>query len=142
MSYRNDRFNESMYSLEMALGDTDPDKAPFLSDNGQGVNRLLDAVDIGAFGVEPDPEYVPRESCPTCDSCGNCRPCPLANIIAALIAAGKGYLIPTLLLIVQYGDNRTASIREIMKSRKISWKTAWNLYFHHRNLLLAEVHYG
>ena len=47
MSYRSNRFNNGLWSLEMKLEGIDPAKASFLSDQGLGVERMEDALDEG-----------------------------------------------------------------------------------------------
>lgn len=104
MSYRSDRFNESMHSLEMSLGDIDISKAEIFSDRGAGVERMIDAIDFDENEAR-ELERIEDEA----------REQSLRNAIGALVAAGLGHTAPTLLAIVNNVNNREASICE-MKS--------------------------
>ena len=92
MSYRNDRFNASMCSLdEFSAMFEDPSKISTLSDGGAGVERMIEQI-------EPSPDDTPDPDQ------------ELSGAILRLIIAGKKHLAETLLLIAENGNDREASI--------------------------------
>ena len=108
MSYRSDRFNASMRSLESFTdGFDNPSKIASLSDRGTGIERMIEQI-------EPSPDDAPDHDQ------------ELAGAVLRLIVADKGHLVPTLLLIAENGANREESL-ETMPRRT---------YFWHRNELL------
>ena len=115
MSYRNERFNRSMRSLEVIVtGITDVSKAKVFSDCGTGVRRMLAALDWDTRQVEKRGEGGQRQE----DL--------LFNAEMRLVEAGKRHLIPVLLLIVENGANREESMKRVPK----------RTYFRHREALL------
>ena len=107
MTYRAERFNNSMRSLEaMVSGMTDASKSAKLSDCGKSAARMY-----AAFEPEPDASDRNQE---------------LAGAVLRLIVAGKDYLVPTLLLIVENLDNREKSFQHMPRRS----------YFRHRDDLL------
>ena len=88
MSYRNNRFNQSMRSL----GDQHD-----LSDRGLGIERMLDEI-------EPplDDSIDPNQA--------------LAGAFLRLIVEEKEYLVETLLLIYKYRNNREEILKHMPKS--------------------------
>ncbi len=111
MSYRNDRFNQSMKALGLKAD---------LSDNGQGVERMLDEIE-----PPQDDSLDPDQA--------------IAGAILRLIVAEKEYLVETLLLIYENRNDRQEIIHEIAKANKTTkkaWHAAEMRYFRHRKLLL------
>ena len=99
MTYRAERFNNSMRSLEaMVSGMADASKSAKLSDRGESTARMYAAF-------EPEPDAPDRDQ-------------ELAGAILRLIVAGLDYLVPTLLLIAENGSGRTRSIALMACSRK------------------------
>ena len=99
MTYRAERFNNSMRSLEaMVSGMTDPSKSAKLSDRGESAARMYAAF-------EPEPDTPDRDQ-------------ELAGAVLRLIVEGMDYLVPTLLLIAENGNDRTRSIALMACSRK------------------------
>ena len=108
MTYRAERFNRSMRSLEaMVSGMADASKSAKLSDRGESAARLY-----AAFEPEPDPPDRDQE---------------LAGAILRLIVAGLDYLVPTLLLIAENGSDRERSIQQVPR----------RTYFLHRKMLIS-----
>ena len=107
MTYRAERFNNSMRSLEaMVSGMADASKSAKLSDRGESAARMYAAF-------EPEPDAPDRDQ-------------ELAGAILRLIVAGKDYLVPTLLLIAENGSDREKSIQLMSRST----------YFLHRDTVL------
>ena len=108
MSYRSERFNMSMMSLEAMLsGYSDPSKAKILCDGGEALERLLDALDYSPEREQAEDNRLDTERLAQ----QKVRLQRLAAAITSLVAADKAYLVPTLLLIVRNGANRDESIR-------------------------------
>ena len=94
MSYRAERFNRSMRSLEaMVSGMADASKSTKLSDRGESAARMYAAF-------EPEPDVPDRDQ-------------ELAGAVLRLIVAGKDYLVPTLILIAENGSEREKSIKHM-----------------------------
>ena len=107
MTYRAERFNRAMRSLEaMVSGMADASKSAKLSDRGKSAARMYAAF-------EPEPDAPDRNQ-------------ELAGAVLRLIVEGMGYLAPTLLLIAENGSERERSIQLMPKST----------YFLHRDALL------
>ena len=107
MTYRAERFNNSMRSLEaMVSGRTDASKSAKLSDRGESAARMYAAF-------EPEPDAPDRNQ-------------ELAGAVLRLIVEGMSHLVPTLLLIAENRDNREKSMLTISKAT----------YFRHRDELL------
>ena len=107
MTYRAERFNNSMRSLEaMVSGMADASKSAKLSDRGRSAARMY-----AAFESEPDAPDRDQE---------------LAGAVLRLIVEGMGYLVPTLLLISENGSERERSIQQVPR----------RTYFRHRDELL------
>jgi len=111
MSYRGQRFNNGMRSIEAASGRIDPSKARLLSDDGLGVERIVTAADYREL----------EESLSAC--------LPELNLLAAelcLAMSGESRLLPTLRLIVENRSEYWRSLEEMPCST----------YFKYRGLLL------
>ena len=107
MTYRADRFNKSMRSLEaMVSGMADASKSAKLSDRGKSAARMHAAF-------EPEPDAPDRDQ-------------ELAGAVLRLIVEGLDYLVPTLLLIAENGSDRERSLLHMSRST----------YFLHRDTLL------
>ena len=108
MTYRAERFNRSMRSLEaMVSGMADASKSVKLSDRGESAARMYAAF-------EPEPDAPDRDQ-------------ELAGAVLRLIVAGKDHLVPTLLLIAENGNDREKSMRQMPRAS----------YFRHRDTLLG-----
>ena len=108
MTYRAERFNRSMRSLEaMVSGMADASKSAKLSDRGKSAARMYAAF-------EPEPDAPDRDQ-------------ELAGAILWLIVEGMGYLVPTLLLIAENGSKREKSMQQVPRAS----------YFRHRDTLLG-----
>ena len=108
MTYRAERFNRSMRSLEaMVSGMTDASKSAKLSDRGTSAARMYAAF-------EPEPGTPDRDQ-------------ELAGAVLRLIVEELDYLVPTLLLIAENGSEREKSI-QLMPRRT---------YFLHREMLIS-----
>ena len=107
MTYRAERFNRSMRSLEaMVSGMADASKSAKLSDRGKSAARMYAAF-------EPEPDAPDRNQ-------------ELAGAVLRLIVEGKEHLVPTLLLIAENGSDRERSLLHMSRST----------YFLHRDTLL------
>ena len=108
MTYRAERFNNSMRSLEaMVSGMADASKSAKLSDRGKSAARMYAAF-------EPEPDTPDRNQ-------------ELAGAVLRLIVAGLDYLVPTLLLIAENGSGRERSMQKVPRAS----------YFRHRDALLG-----
>ena len=137
MSYRSDRFNNSMRSLETMIGDRDASKLSFLSDHGAGVERMIDEIDArlqrerdlvvgeSCSGRKEDKELNHHSTTTTNNYNSNSslqlststqsRETLLRRAIKKLYRLKKKHLIPTLLKIVENGSNREESIWQMLK---------------------------
>ena len=117
MSYRNDRFNQRMASLEVIVSEfADASKAKAFSDCGTGVERMLLTMDYSpATESKAEAEAEQR------------REERLFEAEMRLAEAGKRHLIPVLLLIVENGSNREESLKKVPR----------RTYFLHRKQLLV-----
>ena len=107
MTYRAERFNKSMRSLEAMLsGMADASKSAKLSDRGESATRMYAAF-------EPEPDAPDRDQ-------------ELAGAVLRLIVEGLDYLVPTLLLIAENGSEREKSMQQMPRRS----------YFRHRDDLL------
>ena len=125
MNYRNNRFNKTFLSLDLLAESIDLGKSPYVSDNGAYVRHLIDHM------VTP-----PDEAERIADEEERRRAVLLAKVMNGLERTGRGYLIPVLRLIVENGNDRTASIAALAKERGTSYAAAKVLYFRHRKTLL------
>ena len=108
MTYRADRFNRSMRSLEaMVSGMADASKSAKLSDRGKSAARMYAAF-------EPEPDAPDRDQ-------------ELAGAVLRLIVEEMSHLVPTLLLIAENGSDREKSMEQISRAS----------YFRHRDALLG-----
>ena len=107
MTYRAERFNNSMRSLEaMVSGMADASKSAKLSDRGENAARMYAAF-------EPEPDTPDRDQ-------------ELVGAVLKLIVSGKDHLVPTLLLIAVNGSDRERSMHKMPRSN----------YFRQRDELL------
>ena len=108
MTFRNERFNASLASLDEFIdGFDDPAKIASFADRGEGVGRMLEQIEPTP-DTSPDPDQE------------------LAGAVLRLVVAGKDHLMPTLLLIAENRDDREKSLRQMPRST----------YFLHRDALL------
>ena len=107
MTYRADRFNKSMRSLEaMVSGMADASKSAKLSDRGKSAARMYAAF-------EPEPDAPDRDQ-------------ELAGAVLRLIVEEMSHLVPTLLLIAENESERERSMEQVPRRS----------YFRHRDDLL------
>lgn len=115
MSYRSDRFNRSMMSLEQELDRRDLSKAPELSDRGESAARMFRELDerpgrrvirVPSEVALDTPEFV--------------------RAISFIELFGKNHLRRTLGLIVRYGNDLEKILRHVSRPT----------YFRHRAELL------
>ena len=107
MTYRAERFNRSMRSLEaMVSGMADASKSAKLSDRGKYAARMYAAF-------EPEPDAPDRDQ-------------ELAGAVLRLIVEEMSHLVPTLLLIAENGSDREKSMEQVPRRS----------YFRHRDALL------
>ena len=107
MTYRAERFNRSMRSLEaMVSGMADASKSAKLSDRGKSAARMYAAF-------EPEPDAPDRDQ-------------ELAGAVLRLIVEEMSHLVPTLLLIAENGSDREKSMEQVPRRS----------YFRHRDDLL------
>ena len=108
MTFRNERFNASLFSLDEFMdGFEDPAKITTFADRGEGVGQMLEQVEPTP-DTSPDPDQE------------------LAGAVLRLVVAGKDHLVPTLLLIAENRDDREKSLRQMPRRS----------YFRHRDELL------
>ena len=108
MTFRNERFNASLFSLDEFMdGFEDPAKITTFADRGEGVGQMLEQIEPTP-GTSPDPDQE------------------LAGAVLRLVVAGKDHLVPTLLLIAENRDDREKSLRQMPRRS----------YFRHRDELL------
>src|SRR5574344_1173424 len=113
MSYRSERFNGRMISLDACLsGYSDPSKAQMLCDGGNGLERLLSALD---YSPERETATEARRSAARLAPQKE-RLVKLSAAIGRLVVAEKAHLVPTLLLIARNGADREKSF-ELMPER-------------------------
>lgn len=114
MSYRSERFNRKMKSLEALCERSDTSKWAVLSDGGVGARALREG----------------RVQHPRLDT----KQC-IFEAEARLVRVEKEHLIPVLRLIVKNGNDIALSIDQLSASSK-SWNAARKKYFAHRKMLL------
>ena len=108
MTYRAERFNRSMRSLEaMVSGMADASKSAKLSDCGKSAARMYAAF-------EPEPDAPDRDQ-------------ELAGAVLRLIVEEMDHLVPTLLLIAENGSERERSMEQVPR----------RTYFLHRKMLIS-----
>jgi len=112
MSYRSERFNRRMMSLEVVVaGFADVSKAKIFSDGGAGAHAIRENPGLG-LGRRSTVEEETREE-------------KLFEAEMRLADTEKSHLIPVLLLIVENGSNREESLKHVTRAT----------YFRHRDLL-------
>ena len=138
MSYRNMRMADGHLSLDRLLDDIDAEKAPVLSDGGEGARRIYRAADAEAED-ERDLQL------------DNQRFVLLMVAEALLVVAGLKRLVPVLEQVVENGKNRQESIFRLSKVwhiKKTSAKRRYNrsskslMTFFSPNEIKGEKHLG
>lgn len=128
---RNERFARSMHSLDWKEQGIDQARSRLRSDEGLGVERLVEAIDytreVAAAEAKAEAERVHERYQLT------------INFIAALIAAGKGFAAQTFLKIIKNGSDRQESIEKIMREEHLSYHTAEIKYFRHRGAIYETL---
>ena len=99
MTYRNERFNTAMLSLELMIEGVDPEKCSWLGDGMAAVSRMIKAVD----GAWPCAEQVRLSEAQRADK--------ISAAVERLVSAGEQKLIPVLLLIISNGRHRKESMK-------------------------------
>ena len=121
MNYRNARLANGFLSLDKLAGEVDLVKSRTVSDRGVGVERLVEDLDRRPGDAEREEHDATAE-----------RRRKIHAAVVKLYRAGRGYLVPTLVLICRNGQYRDESIREIAARRRIDRNAAERLYFSHR----------
>ena len=124
MSYRNNRFNTGMHSIEFSLAAyCDSSKSRYMSDNGIGVKQIIDALDDypdDRIGEMRD-EREAREQRFAIDC-----------FKIVLIVFNQCHLLNALDLIVRNGSHRSESIAAMTSKTAVAKE---RLYFRHRDAL-------
>ena len=126
MSRRSQRFNDGMHSIEFSIAAyCDSSKSRYMSDNGIGAKRIIDALDgyLDNHVGEMRDEREAREQCFAVDC-----------FKIVLIVFEQCHLLNALDLIVRNGTHRSESIAA-MASKTATAKE--RLYFRHRDALCA-----
>jgi len=133
MSYRSDRFNRAMRSLDAMAGGRDVSKWPILSDNGNGAHAIRESTYCNKWIGCGDAvgRVAPRPPQSQAD-----RAWRLFVAEMRLVEAGLRHLVPVLLLIVENGSRFRESIWRMSPSCKTP-NAARKKYFEHRARLLA-----
>ena len=116
MSYRNMRMADGHLSLDRLLDDIDAEKAPVLSDGGEGARRIYRVAD-----AEDEEE---REL-----QLDNQRFVLLMVSEALLVLAGLERLVPILEQIVENGANRQESIAHLCRVWRRKWSGTRRNYY-------------
>lgn len=114
-TYRNERFNRSMRSLDWSLSKGDSSKFAWLSDGGASAERMYAELDKDA--TDNNGWDIVRELK---------RTCAINRAMKALKSQGKHSLAETLQLIYKYGNDRNRSIRALALAEKASKMTMKN----------------
>ena len=115
MSYRNMRMADGHLSLDRLLDDIDAEKAPVLSDGGEGARRIYRAADA-KDGEERELQL------------DNQRFVLLMVSEALLVLAGLERLVPILEQIVENGANRQESIFCLSMMRRVKKRSSERFY--------------
>ncbi len=115
MSYRNMRMADGHLSLDRLLDDIDAEKAPVLSDCGEGARRIYRAADA-KDGEERELQL------------DNQRFVLLMVSEALLVLAGLERLVPVLEQIVENGANRQESIFRLSMMRRVKRHSSERFY--------------
>ncbi len=116
MSYRNMRMADGHLSLDRLLDGIDAEKAPVLSDGGEGARRIYRVAD-----AEDEEE---REL-----QLDNQRFVLLMVSEALLVLAGLERLVPILEQIVENGANRQESIAHLCRVWRRKWSGTRRNYY-------------
>ena len=109
-TFRNERLNAAMLSLDLRLDGRDPAKDPLLGDGGESAARMYRALDGAPRGTSED----------------DCRARRLGQAMLLLVLTGNARLCETLGLICENGNDREASCAKVPRPT----------YFRHRARLL------
>lgn len=116
MSYRNERFNKSMRSLDKSYSNNRQDRSRQLSDHGAGAALILKMADMTDARILSEHAKESRR-----------RNRKLRAAKHHLLKLGKSYLIRTLKLIATNGKHFQISLEKIPRRS----------YFRHRSELIA-----
>lgn len=127
MSYRNNRFNRRLLSLDLKVKELGYDRARAYSDRGRGAYRIIANVEFSREEIiAREKAYFARRK----------RKAEAAK--SRLRAIGKAYLIDTLeLIILNSARHRHLSILTIMREDNSGYEAARKKYRRHRNALKA-----
>ena len=138
MSYRNLRLADAHLSLDAIVAGVDAEKAPILSDGGEGARRICRAAD-----AEADEERDLRLD--------NQRFVLLMVAESLLVLAGLERLVPVLEQVVENGANRQESIFRLSMMRRVKRRSSERFYgrgvkalltFFSPNEIKGETHVG
>ena len=115
MSYRNLRLADAHLSLDAIVAGVDAEKAPILSDVGEGARRICRAAD-----AEADEERDLRLD--------NQRFVLLMVAESLLVLAGLERLVPVLEQVVENGANRQESIFRLSMMRRVKRRSSERFY--------------
>ncbi len=118
MSKRNERMNERMQSVEDIFADCDEAKNSYVSDRGAGAEKVYRRLDI-TF----------EEELAADEAAERCRDRRLKEARNRLLFLHLERLIPVLEAIVEHGENRTESIREISIKRRVGKASTRVFYY-------------
>jgi len=111
VSYRSERFNRRMMSLEvMVAGFADVSKVKIFSDGGAGARAIREGQEIRSRSTMEDALFSDAARCRVYEET---REEKLFEAEMRLADAGKSHLIPVLLLIVENGSNREESLKKV-----------------------------
>lgn len=113
-TYRNERFNRSMRSLDWSLSKGDSSKFAWLSDGGASAERMYAELDKDVADNGWDVVRALKQAC------------AIQKAVKALKSQGKHSLAETLQLIYKYGNDRNRSIRALALAEKTSKMTMKN----------------
>ena len=116
MSFRNERFNQKFFSLDLLGKDDNAEKWSFLSDGGRGADAIRDSLDQKEIQGEEEEERNHQNEI-------------LNNLKKQLSQARLGHLIPILDLIVLNGKNRKLSVLRLCKRWRLNKAAARVKYY-------------
>ncbi len=115
MSFRNERFNQKFFSLDLLGKDDNAEKWSVLSDGGRGADAIRDSLDHEEIQGEEEDRNRQNEI--------------LNNLKKQLSQAGLGHLIPVLDQIVANGKNRKLSVLRLCEIWRLN-KAAARVKYH------------
>lgn len=137
-TYRNERFNRGMRSLDWSLEKGDISKFAWLGDGGASAERMYAALDGCAAESAANKGWrIVRE---------RRRKARLEQALALLNAQSKHALAQTLALIYKNGNDRNRSIRALVLARKarkksVNPKQKFKYFIFKSEWKIAKAHY-